>query len=74
MKKLTGSVLALIVIAAAMTAGPAFAARKHHKLTYEEAFARCKSELGLSVSAPAHSHTHSYTAGSACMHRYGYRL
>lgn len=74
MKKLTASAVALIAITSLATAGQAFAAGKHQKLTYEQAFARCKSQLNLSVTAPSTSHSHGYTAGAACMHKYGYRL
>jgi len=73
MKSLTASAAAVIVMSS-LAVSSAFAAGKHHKLTYEQALAHCKSQLNLSVTAPSTSHSHGYTAGAACMHKYGYRL
>lgn len=45
------------------------------KLSYEQAFAQCKKEIGANV--PGSDTTTSgarYTAGSGCMTKYGYRL
>jgi hypothetical protein len=45
------------------------------KLSYEQAFAKCKQEIGANV--PGSDTTTSaarYTAGGACMHKYGFRL
>jgi hypothetical protein len=74
MKNRTASAAAVIVMSSLVTFSPAFAAGKHKKLTYEQALAHCKSQLNLSVTAPSTSHSHGYTAGAACMHKYGYRL
>ena len=74
MKKLTASAAAVTLISSLVGVSSAFAAGKHHKLTYEQALAHCKSQLNLSVTAPSTSHSHGYTAGAACMHKYGYRL
>jgi hypothetical protein len=73
MRSQTASAAAVIVIAL-LAVSSAFAGGKHHKLTYEQALAHCKSQLNLSVTAPSTSHSHGYTAGAACMHKYGYRL
>jgi hypothetical protein len=58
--------------ALALISGPAAAAKK---MTYADAFAKCKQEIssagvpgtGLSVAAGS-------SAGGACMHKYGFRL
>ena len=45
------------------------------KMSYEDAFAKCKAEIAGNV--PMQDTTTSsakYTAGSACMKKYGYRL
>jgi len=70
-------VLAITFAVMALLAVPhASAAKKaQKKLTYEQAWAKCKQELdaagvyGVGLDAGARS-----TAGGACMKKYGYRL
>lgn len=62
----------LSLVAALALCGPASAAKK---VTYEQAWAKCKAEIGANV--PGQDTTTSsarYSAGSACMKKYGYRL
>jgi hypothetical protein len=70
----TWAITATLVAALACAGGSdALAAKK--KMSYEDAFAKCKQELdaagvpGVQTSATARS-----TAGGACMKKYGYRL
>jgi hypothetical protein len=44
------------------------------KVRYETAFARCKSELNAKFPANEPEASARYSAGAACMRRYGYRL
>jgi hypothetical protein len=63
--------LAVSLIATVAFSGAASAA----KMSYNQAFAKCKAEIGANV--PGQDTTTSaarYTAGSACMKKYGYRL
>jgi len=56
----------------ALASGPAAAAKK---MTYEQAFAKCKGEIG--ASAPGNeslSTAARHSAGGACMKKYGFRL
>jgi len=64
----------IILAAASVVAGsqPATAATKQKKLTYEEAYKVCKAQLDRQFTSDWH--TARYTAGSSCMHKYGYRL
>jgi len=48
----------------------AFAQSK--KLSYEQAWAQCKSEVNRTV--PGDQASARTSAGGACMHKYGYRL
>lgn len=72
--KFLSAVLAAALVAAFGFADNALAATKK-KLTYEEAYARCKSLLdkegawGTSTSANLR-----YTRGGACMKKYGHKL
>jgi uncharacterized protein YdaL len=72
--KLFATLLAVTLAGAFGFADNASAATKK-KLTYEEAYARCKSILdkegtwGTSTQANVR-----YTRGGACMKKYGYRL
>ena len=45
--------------------------KKPEKLTYEQAYAKCKAQLDWTYKA---GESQRYTRGSACMHTYGYRL
>jgi hypothetical protein len=64
------SVTALIAIAVSHSA-----IAKVHKLSYEDAFAKCKQEIGAGApGSESLSTSQRSTAGGACMKRYGYRL
>jgi len=53
-------------------AGAAFAAKKPpEKLTYEQAWAKCKLHVDK-LQADAQSQR--YSRGAACMHKYGYSI
>lgn len=63
---LAASLVATVAITSAASAA---------KMTYEQAFAKCKAEISANV--PMQDTTTSsakYTAGSACMKKYGFRL
>ena len=68
--RISGSIVAAFIVFAFASA-PAAAA----KMSYEQAFAKCKQELdatgifGVNTDAKARS-----TAGGACMKKYGFRL
>jgi hypothetical protein len=67
----SSAILAVSLIAAGALSSAASAA----KMTYEQAFAKCKAEISGNV--PMQETTTSaarYSAGSACMKKYGYRL
>ena len=72
--KLLVALLAITVAAAFGLADNASAAAKK-KLTYEQAYAKCKALIdkagywGTSTQANVR-----YTSGAACMKKYGYRL
>ena len=56
----------------ALASAPASAAKK---MTYEQAFAKCKEEI--KAGAPGSeglSTAQRHSAGGACMHKYGFRL
>ena len=67
---------AVIILAAATVVAisppAAAAAAKHQRPTYEQAYALCKAQLDRQFTSDWH--TARYTAGSSCMHKYGYRL
>ena len=44
------------------------------KLTYQQAFAKCKQEIGASVPGENAQSSGRYAAGGACMNKYGFRL
>ena len=48
------------------------AAQKARKMTYEQAYEKCRGEIGPGTDANAGPSR--YTRGSACMKKYGYRL
>jgi len=62
-------------MALVLTAGVDAATAKTKMLSYESAFAKCKQEISANV--PGSDMTTSaarYSAGGACMKKYGYRL
>ena len=64
----------VVLAAAAVVAVPnsAGAATKGKKLTYEQAWATCKSQIDKQFSWDWHNAR--YSAGSACMLKHGYRI
>jgi hypothetical protein len=66
------------VIAAGALVGVLFAsvctASAEKKLTYAQAFAKCKEEISKNLPGESLATGPRYSAGGACMHRYGYRL
>jgi hypothetical protein len=65
--------LAFSAVLAASFADEAFAQAK--KLSYEQAWAQCRKEIAVNVPmTDATTSAARYTAGGACMKRYGYRL
>jgi len=58
-----------------MTAGVDAAAAKTKKLSYEEAFAKCKQEMGGGPLGGEGLNTAGrYSFAGGCMKKYGYRL
>jgi hypothetical protein len=65
------SALALSVLIG--TVGASSATTK--KLTYEQAYAKCKATMDQEKTSPNSSHPNvRYTRGAGCMMKYGYRL
>jgi hypothetical protein len=68
-----------VLIAGAFVAAPgladnAFAAKKK-KLTYEQAWAACKSEMDkMGVFGTSIQANERHTRGAGCMKKYGYRI
>lgn len=51
------------------------AASAKSKMTYEQAYEKCKGEIAGNVPmSDSNTSAARYTAGSACMKKYGYRL
>ena len=70
---LPGLALALPV-AALLGPGDAAAAQKAKRLTYEQAFAKCRDEVRAAMPGETTQSAPRYTYGAGCMKRYGYRL
>jgi hypothetical protein len=49
----------------------AFAAKKPTRLTFEQAWARCKVQVD---KLPYDAQSQRYSRGAACMHMFGYRI
>ena len=65
----------LSIIALVAVAGSNSATAKVKKLSYEDAFAKCKQEIGAGApGSESLSTSQRYSSGGACMKRYGYRL
>jgi hypothetical protein len=74
MSKLLGAALALSVAMAFAAADTAEAAKKR-KLTYEQAYEKCKGQINKEVTGGAQtSPSQRYSAGAGCMRKYGYRI
>ena len=66
--------LLLVFLATTLAIAFAFgdsASAARRKLTYDQAYAKCKAELDKARLA---GHTERYTVGAGCMKKYGYRL
>ena len=51
------------------------AASAKSKMSYEQAYTKCKGEIGANVAmSDTTTSAARYSAGSACMKKYGYRL
>jgi len=63
-----------VVLGGAMVMGLAepASATKTKKMTYEQAWAACRTQVSQSVPGDQHSARHS--AGSACMRKHGHRI
>lgn len=61
----------LIAATLAIAFGLGDGASAAKKLTYEQAYAKCKSVMD---KARVSGHTERYTVGAGCMKKYGYRL
>jgi hypothetical protein len=70
---LLGLTIALSVTLLLGLADTASAQTKPRKLTYEEAWAACKKDLGF-LGGDAATTAGRYTRGAACMKQHGYRL
>jgi hypothetical protein len=70
---LVGAVIALSVALPLALAGTASAQTKAKKLTYEQAWAECKKDLGF-LGGDAATSAGRYTRGAGCMKQHGYRL
>jgi hypothetical protein len=64
-------VIALSVAVPLALADAAFAAKKAEKLTFEQAWAVCKTQVD---KLAADQQSARYSRGAACMHHYGYRI
>lgn len=68
------AILSVAIVAAPVMAGNASAASKK-KLSYEEAWAHCKALLDQEKQpGDQSSGHHRFFRGSACMHKYGYKI
>jgi hypothetical protein len=68
---------AAVVSISALFASPAFAQQKPKKISYEEAFKRCKAFMDKekgSLGAGTTSDANKSTRGASCMKRFGHRL
>ena len=68
------AVSAGLALAAGVLIATSNTAWAQKKVRYETAFARCKSELNAKFPANEPEASARYSAGAACMRRYGYRL
>ena len=63
-------------IALAFALSSITSAEAQKKMTYEQAFAQCKKEIGASANGqrPTRDHAARHSAAGACMQKYGFRL
>ena len=63
---------AIAAVALIAASGTAMAAKK---MSYEDAFAKCKQEMGAAgVNTDSQNSAARHSAGAACMKKYGFRL
>jgi len=74
MPKSNRPIVAMIALSIGMlfAATDMAAAQKAQKLTYEQAYEKCRDTIGPGTDANAGPSR--YTRGAACMKKYGYRL
>lgn len=66
----SGAIVAAFTVLA-LASVPAVAAKK---MTYEQAYEKCKQELAGKVQPQVQSAVSGTTVGAGCMKKYGYRL
>lgn len=75
MSKTQKALLAILTIALAAAPGIAVNAATKKKLSYEQAWAHCKALLDAEKQpGDQSSGNHRYFRGTACMHKYGYKI
>jgi hypothetical protein len=68
----SGMFMLSFVAALAVAGVPDASAQK--KLTYAQAFAKCKADVVASTPGEAAGSAARYARGTSCMHQHGYRL
>jgi hypothetical protein len=64
--------IAVALVAYCLMAASPAAATAQKKLTYEQAWAKCRTLIGKAVGSDQHSARMAW--GSACMRKYGHRI
>jgi len=74
MRKSNLPIVAVVALSAGMlvAATEMASAQKKQKMTYEQAYEKCRTEIGAGTDANAGPSR--YTRGSACMKKYGFKL
>ena len=70
--KLSIAAIVSLSVGLLLVAGDTASAQKTQKLTYEQAYEKCRTEIGAGTDANAGPSR--YVRGSACMKKYGYKL
>jgi hypothetical protein len=65
-------VVTAVAIAVPLAFASSVPAQSAKKLTYEQAFAKCKAQIDRTIAGD--QQTNRATAGGGCMMQYGYRL
>jgi hypothetical protein len=66
--------LFVLSFAAALAFGGVPGASAQGKVSYEQAWAKCKADIGANYPGEGGASAARYTRGAACMKQYGYRL